>query len=271
MIEMKCAICFFSGTGNSYHIALQIQSRFPEASLFFIPKTDPADLLPFEEIGFVFPVYFFGIPDVVRQFLKKIDFSRPVRIFSVITCGGGPGIAMDQFCSLMKKKGQRVAYSKVLVMPDDYILLYRQDKKKNEMLLKQADNTMKTVLTDLENRADNYFRPSFFRFWSGLQILIGRQMKHTAQFFRVKGCIGCKRCVETCPTQNIRYEDGTIHYGKQCVGCLGCINTCPMEAIQFLKATKNKGRYIHSKSDPISINKTLGLRGIITPTNTKGQ
>lgn len=268
---MKCAICFFSGTGNSYHIALQIHSRFPETSLFFIPKTDPEALLDFDEIGFVFPTYFFGIPDVVRKFVNKLHFTRPVRIFAIITCGGGPGIVMDQFKSLMKTKKKILAYSKILMMPDDYILLYRQDKEKNELYLKQTESTMETVLTDLANGSTNRFRPSFFRFLSGIQILIGRCMKYTSRFFRVKGCIGCKRCVETCPTQNIRYEDGTIHYGKQCVGCLGCINTCPMEAIQFLKATKNKGRYIHPKSDPISINKTLGLRGIITPTKAKEQ
>ena len=53
-------------------------------------------------------------------------------------------------------------------------------------------------------------------------------------------CIRCGRCVENCPTHNIKLQDGKITFGKQCMTCLRCVSVCPVQAIDVNgKAGKN--------------------------------
>ena len=53
-------------------------------------------------------------------------------------------------------------------------------------------------------------------------------------------CIRCSRCVESCPTHNIKLQDGKITFGKQCMTCLRCVSVCPVQAIDVNgKAGKN--------------------------------
>lgn len=48
-------------------------------------------------------------------------------------------------------------------------------------------------------------------------------------------CIGCKTCVETCPTDVIRFNDQAKHayiaYPEDCQICNMCANYCPVDAI----------------------------------------
>ena len=46
-------------------------------------------------------------------------------------------------------------------------------------------------------------------------------------------CIGCGKCVELCPLNNIRLENGKPVWGKHCTHCMACICYCPKEAIEY--------------------------------------
>lgn len=254
MIVLKRAICFFIGTGNSYHVALKIQDRFPDASLFFIPDTDPQTLSDFNEIGIVSPVYFFGMPDIVRRFVERLTFSSSPRIYAVFTCGGGPGIACQRMAASLKKAHQRLAYSATITMPDNYILLYTiPPKEEQHAVLKTAEVVLSDILSDLANGKENTPSKNGWNLFGGIQVQIGKRMQYTARHYQVNGCVGCKKCVRICPTQNIIFQDKTVHFGKHCTGCLGCMHVCPVQAIQYGKRTQNKGRYINPDCDPTEI------------------
>jgi ferredoxin/flavodoxin len=261
MIVLKRAICFFTGTGNSYHVALKIQERFPDASLFFIPETDPETLNDFTEIGIVSPVYFFGLPDIVRRFVEKMTFPSSPRIYAIFTCGGGPGIAIQRMAASLKKVHKTLAYSATITMPDNYILLYFiPSQEKRAVLLQAADLALKEILTDLESGKANIPPKNGWNIFGGIQVQIGKRMQYTSRHYQVKGCVGCLRCVKTCPTQNIVFENNTVHFGKNCTGCLGCIHACPVEAIQYGKRTQNKGRYVNPNANPIQIRRKQNVK-----------
>ena len=55
--------------------------------------------------------------------------------------------------------------------------------------------------------------------------------------------IGCSKCVELCPLNNIHLENGKPVWGKNCTHCMACICYCPKEAIEYGKKSRNKPRY----------------------------
>ena len=46
-------------------------------------------------------------------------------------------------------------------------------------------------------------------------------------------CVRCMKCVNSCPTKNISFEDGKFRFGKNCIGCVRCSFRCPTEAIRI--------------------------------------
>lgn len=47
-----------------------------------------------------------------------------------------------------------------------------------------------------------------------------------------EGCIECKACVENCPTENIRLDEGRPHFDSTwCSGCSNCALVCPENCI----------------------------------------
>ena len=71
----KVEIYYFSGTGNSLHVARELQKRIPESKLIPMVSLLNEDIIETkgETIGFVFPVYLSSTPAPVRRFLKKIN------------------------------------------------------------------------------------------------------------------------------------------------------------------------------------------------------
>lgn len=68
---MKTNLFFFSATGNSFIVAKDIAAKLPETEIFSIPKViNQAIDLNADNIGFVFPVYFSGMPRIVIDFIN---------------------------------------------------------------------------------------------------------------------------------------------------------------------------------------------------------
>ena len=72
---MSTEIYYFSGTGNSLHVAKELQKRIPETELIPIVSLLDKDVIKTsgQTVGFVFPVHALTIPVAVKKFLRKID------------------------------------------------------------------------------------------------------------------------------------------------------------------------------------------------------
>jgi len=46
-----------------------------------------------------------------------------------------------------------------------------------------------------------------------------------------KNCIGCGKCSNICPVQNIKMVDDKPIWQHKCENCLACIKWCPQKAI----------------------------------------
>jgi ferredoxin len=63
------------------------------------------------------------------------------------------------------------------------------------------------------------------------------------QFHTTDNCIGCGKCVELCPLNNIHLTAGKPVWGNHCTHCMACICDCPSEAIEYGKHSIGKTRY----------------------------
>jgi flavodoxin len=87
---MSTEIYYFSGSGNSLHVAQELQRRIPGASLIPLVSLLKDDVIKTnaETVGFVFPTHGMVSPIPVRNFLKKADLSSAEYLFAIATRGG---------------------------------------------------------------------------------------------------------------------------------------------------------------------------------------
>ena len=101
-------IFVFSGTGNSYAAAKRISEAIG------VRMVDLAAAVRYkrygydaggEDVGFVFPVYYYGLPRMVAELAENIVVRNPGRVFCVATCGEESGGACEM---LAEKLGDRL-------------------------------------------------------------------------------------------------------------------------------------------------------------------
>lgn len=115
---MCTEIYYFSSTGNSLHVARELQKRLPDTTLVPI-----VSLLHKQNIqtkaqnaGFVFPLYFTTVPAPVRYFCEKISLNCAEYIFSVVTRLGTFSVANLGINRILRKKGKSLDAAFILNM-----------------------------------------------------------------------------------------------------------------------------------------------------------
>ena len=126
-------IYYFSGTHNSRYTALRIGSLTGE-DVRFIPDTDPytqSIVSPKDKsVGFVFPVYAWGVPPVVIDFIEHLPelliasiASSSAYVWCLATCGDETGMAVEMLRKALSKRGIKLSACWSLIMPNVYVLL----------------------------------------------------------------------------------------------------------------------------------------------------
>lgn len=243
---MENVIFYFSGTGNSLMAAKRIGKELGKCELIALSKFRTEETVMAERIGIICPVYYWGIPKAVREFLSNLKINKNTYIFSVVTMGTSSGNALPEIDLMLKQKGTELDYGIGIKMPDNYsTLLGIQKTEKHEGMLKEAEQTLKAVEKDIQEKKKNEIA-KFNKFTDVLfrgkrNALAGLDAKFVVEDF--SSCKECQLCVKQCPVGNIRMENWTPMWQNHCEFCLACISNCPKETIQIGKKTKGKPRY----------------------------
>ena len=239
-------IYYFSGTGNSKHAAEVIADANGDKALNIVDAINQniygSDT---DEItGFVFPVYFWGLPEIIKRFasMPAVKNSLGKYVFCVITCGADTGTA-DKM--LAKKLGRNLDYSFSLKMPDNYVVMYDPcEKEKSKKYLRHADKELETICKDVANREKSRKGSTNGKLKSAFVSLLYDPFRKTKKFYADDKCISCGICAKNCPDNAIEMKNGKPVWVKsKCQHCTACINCCPKESIQYGKATKSRRRY----------------------------
>ena len=239
----------FSATGNSYHV-----SRLISESLG-IPKVDLAAAVRYkrylydakgEDVGFVFPVYFLGLPSMVRTFAENLEVRNPGRVFCVLTCGVQSGKAGEMLQECLGKRLHIDSYFDV-IMPDNAIFYMDvPPKEEQDRINAEADVTIQGIIGKLRAEETGDHRNHSGPENSEELHAQYEDLRVTEPFTINERCIECRICEEVCPEQIIKiYHRKPVWDEEKCSMCMSCLNLCPKKAIEFGDITKERGRYHH--------------------------
>jgi len=242
-------IFYFSGTGNSLVAARRLAVRGERLVDMAAARNNREfryEVKKGEKVGFVFPVYWYTVGDVVMDFVRHLELTGQRYVYAVITCGGGIGFAGGVLSHELKKRGIRLHCVFPLLMPDDSVFYYDIG----------PEEKIRQRLSDCEVRLGNLWeeiscgrirRRGFIFAFLGYPL---RAMYHlaggTKKFRATNRCVGCGKCAAFCPDHAIELRNGKPVWTKsRCTKCSGCINRCPMQAIEYGRGTEGRLRYHH--------------------------
>lgn len=241
-------IYYFSGTGNSLHVARHLADALGEQlSPMTLGLPVQGDLE--EAVGLVFPVHAWGIPNVVEAFVRK-SLRGAGFLYAVMTCGDDMGYTdkiLDK--ALLSACGKTLDAAFSVQMPNTYVCLPGFDVDSNELCKKKLakeEAVVKEIAAWVSERKSvrRLTRGSFP--WIKTYILrpLFNRFLLTDKYFHVDAsrCISCGRCKKMCPVGNILLDDVPV-WQSQCAGCLACYHACPHHAINFGSMTQKKGQY----------------------------
>jgi ferredoxin len=249
-------ILYFSATGNTEFIAQELAKRLDDECVNLLERIRTQDHTPLHsEKPFIIcsPVYVCEMPRFLSKYLKEQTFSGSKDVYFFFASGGYYGIAGVLAKSLFKKKNMVYHGHAEFRMPSNYVasssynMSTREEAEKRILAAyQQLDSVVADILAGntLPTKRANPFEMMFTlplnAFWC--------KYKLTAKAFHVKdSCVGCQKCAQHCPLNNIKMVNQRPSWGKKCTHCMACIGNCPSRAIEYGKITQNKEQYNFSK------------------------
>lgn len=248
---MRNVIFYFTGTGNSLAVARDIADKIGDTKIVAIAdaiKENNIDL-PYERVGFVFPVYYYCTPSIVKRFIKKLNFNKSQYVFGVITYGGTYGETLSQLEHCIREQGGLLSAGFSVRMPGNYIVKYGAFIPTiQRMIFKREKNRVSGISTAVKAREKTHIAKGSLisRAFSGsIQKIIADFGKNAQNFHVNSKCTGCGSCEKICPVGNINIENRQPKWGNTCEQCMACIQWCPLQAIEYADKTAKRRRYQH--------------------------
>ena len=213
-------ILYFTGTGNAKYIAEKIANVTGDETKNIVAYTrDNEKFLQGdgERLVLVSPVYYWGIPESVKGFLKTLKTAG--RYFAIVLeCGGSTGNAQG-VCERYVRPDAVFG----VVAVDNFCPMFKiESAEETEKRLDALDEKIAVVADKIRNEEKGDFnaeKGSFYKL-------------NTALLY---------------PVSAIKIENGKPVWTKEkCDMCLGCLSRCPKNAISIKKSLKN-GRYVNPR------------------------
>ncbi len=252
-------IFYFSGTGNSRYVAEHIAVHTGDRALD-ICGLNPGGSITAEtadSIGFVFPVYSWGVPPVMCDFVQCLSkdivtfiHDNDIPVWMVATCGDETGDAHRMFRNLLKSVNIELRGCWSVIMPNTYVLLPGFDVDSDSLRIDKIDKARMEVRriasrilnAEWEEKVTVGSFPTLktrivyplFKKW-GIK---------PSKWHSTDDCTGCGACSTACPVGNISIVGSKPKWGDNCTSCLACYHVCLRHAVHYADMTGKKGQYL---------------------------
>lgn len=242
-------VYYFTGTGNSLQIANDIGKALSNSDVRKISEYK-GDYINSGTLGIVFPVYCWGLPLIVVDFLKELNVSPDTYVYAVANFASMAGMALKQCQNILFEKNIKLSSGFLITMPSNYIPMFdaTPEKKQKELFAKEFIKITE-IAEIVRSRQETEIKKSGI---IGL-ILYKMLYKGWASSFNTgdkdftvsNACNGCQLCKLRCPAANITMTENKPVWNHNCQMCMACIQSCPEKAIDYQNKTRKRTRYIN--------------------------
>lgn len=263
--RMKATIFYFSGTGNTWFVAetlkRELQYRSIDAEAFSIEDTTLAEegklhqlIAESEHILIGYPIYGSVAPKPMIDFIENLPKTYKgtmMSVFSTVALASGDGPVV--YREIFEARGYRFhtgmefklsnnfnvpGFPDVLHVGNEENIDRRNDKARIKVE-KMADSVAegKTMV-----EGDHFLG----------RLLGNLQRRHIDEllvkfndklYVENSKCIGCEKCIQICPVNNISEVDGEIAFKGSCAVCMRCYHFCSAKAINVTKASLDEKKW----------------------------
>ena len=239
---MTSKLFYFTGTGNALAIARTLSARLGEAE---VGRMTPrgAECEDAERIGLVFPVFGWGPPRMVEEFVRALRPSPDQYIFAVATCAGSPAATLGKLRKLLRDNGSdldagftvrgdfEISFPESKPMAVIRLMTWLSRNDRPAAFAERVDEMARTISGKRPHgpETSNRWANALGSFISRLAQTSFR--KADAAFAASDACTSCGICVRVCPRENITLENGRPVWHHDCEFCYACTAWCPQNAV----------------------------------------
>ncbi|OPJ65237.1 EFR1 family ferrodoxin [Clostridium oryzae] len=241
-------IFYFSGTGNSKHIAEKISNSTGERLIYMsentIVKNEIYEVDKDEKIGFVFPTYWYSVPTIVEKFIDKLILSgyQQQYVYGIATYGIAAGHVMNRLIKILKNKNLQINGIFGVKMVDNYVIGYDiMNLEKQKRILNSAEEEIDKIISMIKQHKNiEYIKKGRIAFITPVTAYAYRKVNHTKKFYATEVCNGCRKCESGCPCNVIHMENGKPKWTGNCAFCLKCIHGANNQQFSMVNLLKKE-------------------------------
>lgn len=235
---------YFTGTQSSYYVAkglkAELAQRGYQVSMYklekVVSKTLEVDFKRFDQLGFVLPIYGFGTPRIVFDFIEMLPRNE-AKVFIIRTASSNAWINQSASLSMihqLKKHWYDVFYDRIVIVSSNWLLDMEDDVTKR-LYDVTRDRKLPHIAWQIDKGTRRLYHRNFIREVLVALIYTGEDKIGARLFgkslYANKNCTTCGLCEKRCPVGNISFDSGKFKAGWKCLWCMKCLYSCPENAI----------------------------------------
>lgn len=237
---------YFSGTGNSkYCTEVFLRKCGFDTPAVSIEHTNIiGEIKGHQELVIGFPVQYSNLPKILRDFVvSNGELWHGKHIFVIATMGLFSGDGAGTLARLLRRYGAVITGGLHLKMPDSICdePMLKRPLGKNQQIVKQAELKIERAANAFVQGSpprEGLGAISFLAGLFGQRLYFYRKTQSYSDKLKIDAekCIGCGKCVQLCPMNNIFLDAETNRAapGTRCTMCYRCASRCPAQAITLL-------------------------------------
>jgi ferredoxin/flavodoxin len=241
---VKTILYYYTATGNSLAIARDIAAGLGNAELLPMAAFRSEAFKPdAERVGILFPVYAWGPPRTVREFLSSMDPAGLSYVFAVASSGGDPAGTLGIVRKALRARGGELhagfalrseLYSGTSDAQAEPFMIKAVRKLSHYEAGPESErlpSIIEAVRRCERSRSEVGALPGRLAggFFYGLasSVFPGSDKGYSS----TEACTGCGTCERVCPRRNVVVESGRPEWKHDCDSCGACLIWCPSKAI----------------------------------------